>query len=118
MSVALTPDGGFYVADYMVDWGVQQSLIYRVNPDGRIRKIAGCMCNELGDGGSALNASMTALDLAVGPEGTLYLADYRNGRIRAIDADGTIRTVAGGGPSDDAATPTACSAPGRTCGSR
>ena len=46
---------------------------------------------------------MTALDLAVGPDGTLYLADYRNGRIRAIDADGTIRTVAGGGPDDDAA---------------
>ena len=103
MSVALTPDGGYYVADYLVEWGVQQSVIYRVNPDGRIRKIAGCICNELGDGGPALNASMTALDLAVGPDGTLYLADYRNGRIRAIDADGTIRTVAGGGPSDDAA---------------
>ena len=43
---------------------------------------------------------MTPLDLAVGRDGTLYLADYRNARIRAIDADGTIRTVAGGGAED------------------
>ena len=40
---------------------------------------------------------MTPLDLAVATDGTLYIADYRNARIRAIDADGTIRTVAGGG---------------------
>ncbi|HET6549463.1 MAG TPA: RHS repeat-associated core domain-containing protein [Solirubrobacter sp.] len=103
VAVALTPDGGFYVADFLIDWGVSQSVIYRVGPDGRIHKIAGCMCSELGDGGSALDASMNALDLAVGPDGTLYLADYRNARIRAIDADGTIRTVAGGGPENDAA---------------
>jgi RHS repeat-associated protein len=101
VSVALAPDGGYYVADYLIDWGLQQGLIYRVDPAGRIHKIAGCMCAELGDGGSALNASMTPLDLAVGTDGTLYLADYRNARIRAIDADGTIRTVAGGGNETD-----------------
>ena len=98
MSVALAPDGGFYIADYLFDWGgIQQGVIYRVDPAGRIDKIAGCLCNALGDGGPALDASMTPLDLAVGADGTLYLADYRNARIRAIDADGTIRTVAGGG---------------------
>ena len=100
MAVALAPDGGFYIADYMVDWGLQQGVIYRVDPAGRIHKIAGCLCNTnaLGDGGSALQTAMTPLDLAVGRDGTLYVADYRNNRIRAIDADGTIRTVAGGGP--------------------
>ncbi len=100
MSVALAPDGGFYIADYMVDWGLQQGVIYRVDPAGRIHRIAGCLCNTnaLGDGGSALQTAMTPLDLAVGRDGTLYVADYRNSRIRAIDADGTIRTVAGGGP--------------------
>jgi RHS repeat-associated protein len=101
MSVALAPDGGFYVADYMVDWGVQQGVIYRVDPAGHIRKIAGCLCSELGDDGPAVDASITPLDLAVGKDGTLYLADYRNGRIRAIDADGSIRTVAGGGTQAD-----------------
>ena len=98
MSVALAPDGGFYIADYLVDYGVQTGYIYRVDPAGRIKHIAGCLCTALGDGGSALQASMTPLDLAVGPDGTLYLADYKHSRIRAIDADGTIRTVAGGGP--------------------
>ena len=100
MSVALAPDGGFYIADYMVDWGgIQQGVIYRVDPAGRIHKIAGCLCNNgLADGGPATQSSMTPLDLAVGVDGTLYVADYRNARIRAIDADGTIRTVAGGGP--------------------
>ncbi len=101
MSVALAPDGGFYIADYLVDYGVQTGYIYRVDPAGRIKHIAGCMCTALGDGGSALQASMTPLDLAVGPDGTLYLADYKHSRIRAIDADGTIRTVAGGGADDE-----------------
>ena len=52
MSVALTPDGGFYVADYLVDWGVQQSVIYRVEPRraGSARSPAAC-AHELGDGG-------------------------------------------------------------------
>ncbi|HEX6022606.1 MAG TPA: RHS repeat-associated core domain-containing protein, partial [Solirubrobacter sp.] len=100
MSVALAPDGSFYIADYLVDYGVQTGYIYRVDPEGRIRHIAGCMCTAFGDGGPAKEASMTPLDLAVGPDGTLYLADYKHARIRAIDADGTIRTVAGGGSED------------------
>ena len=101
MSVALAPDGGFYIADYLVDYGVQTGYIYRVDAAGRIKHIAGCMCTTLGDGGPAKEASMTPLDLAVGPDGTLYLADYKHNRIRAIDADGTIRTVAGGGADDE-----------------
>ena len=41
---------------------------------------------------------MTVTDMAVAEDGTLYIADQRNGRIRAIGTDGIITTVAGGGP--------------------
>jgi hypothetical protein len=34
-------------------------------------------------------------DLAVGPDGTLYIADEWSGRVRAVNGDGVIDTVPG-----------------------
>jgi hypothetical protein len=52
-----------------------------------------------GDGGPALDAALNApRDLAIGPDGDLYVADTDNGAVRAIDLEsGTIRTVVGTG---------------------
>lgn len=51
-----------------------------------------------GDGGAATSARLAhPRDLEIGPEGDLYIADTDNNRIRAIDASGNIRTVAGSG---------------------
>ena len=48
-----------------------------------------------GDGGPALNAAFQSIaDLAVAPEGTLYVLD--GGPIRAIAPDGIVRSLAGG----------------------
>lgn len=65
-----------------------------------------------GDGGAAPEATIhTPLDVAVGPDGSAYFADYRNIRIRRIAPNGIITTVAGdgtcgiegdGGPAADA----------------
>ncbi len=37
--------------------------------------------------------------VAVGGNGTVYIADYLNTRVRSITPDGIVHTVAGGGPS-------------------
>lgn len=55
----------------------------------------------LGDGGPAGQATFSTLaDLAFGPDGSLYVADTGNRRIRRIAPDGTVSTVAGGGGAD------------------
>jgi DNA-binding beta-propeller fold protein YncE len=63
---------------------------------GTIATVAGTGAAEYnGDGMSALEASLAGpTGLAVGADGTLYIADTFNGRIRAVDpASGTIRTL-------------------------
>lgn len=51
-----------------------------------------------GDGGPATEAKLNlAYAIAAGPDGTLYIADAGNHRIRMVDEDGTITTVAGKG---------------------
>src|SRR5207302_3300555 len=54
-----------------------------------------------GDGGPAVEASMSTLfGVAVGPDGSLYVADYENNRVRRVGSDHVITTVAGNGNAD------------------
>src|SRR5262245_53791874 len=51
-----------------------------------------------GDGAEALNAEVyQPMDITVGPDGGLYVVDWNNHRIRAVDENGIIRTVVGTG---------------------
>ena len=52
-----------------------------------------------GDGGPAASAELrNPSGVAVAADGSLYIADLKNGRIRKVDPQGIISTIAGKGP--------------------
>jgi cysteine-rich repeat protein len=92
--LALDGAGGLVVADSY------NHRIRRVNlADGTITTIAGNgSFGFSGDGGPAMQASMAFLDgIAVDAAGRVIFSDTTNNRIRAIESDQTISTIAGTG---------------------
>jgi len=103
--VAVAPDGTIYITD------TNNHRIRRVGPDGIISTVAGTdtWCSPItdpcGDGGPAAEARLlNPVGIAVGPDGSVYVADSTY-RIRRIAPDGIITTVAGTGASCYAAPP-------------
>ena len=97
--VAFGPDGSFYFAD---SWaGVER--VFKVGTDGIIHIVAGTGAwagGYSGDGGPATKANLlNPQSVAVGPDGSVYIADTGNNRIRMVGPDGIIHTVAGNGNS-------------------
>ncbi|MET7391760.1 hypothetical protein ACFYPT_41450 [Streptomyces sp. NPDC005529] len=92
-SVAVASDGSVYIAD------TSNHRIRRISADNVISTVAGTGVNGYGgDSGPAHHAQLSApRTVAVGPNGTVYVADTCNHRIRHIRADGTITTLAGTG---------------------
>jgi len=82
---------------FIVDSG--NNRIRAITPDGMIDTIAGNGERAFaGDGGPARMASFYApLGLALSGDGSLYISDTNNHRIRKIDHGGTVSTVAGTG---------------------
>ena len=71
----------------------------RRTPNGTLTVVAGTgKSGFAGDGGRALNAELdNPSGMAVASDGTIYLADTGNNRVRAISPSGIITTVAGNG---------------------
>lgn len=71
--------------------------IRRIDGDGTIRTIAGVGSpGSAGDGGPATSAQLNApRGVALDGFGRVFVADRLNYKIRLIDLDGTIRTIAG-----------------------
>ncbi len=92
---ALTLDatGNLYISD------AANCTVRRITPDGTISSVAGSNVHGYsGDGGPALVATLALPDgIAVGPDGTLYIGDRFNSRVRKVTPDGTITTIAGTG---------------------
>ena len=77
---------------YLVDFG----RVWRVGPDRMLVPFAGTgTLGYSGDGGPATAAMIYAQGIVVDSQGTVYLADTGNDRVRAVDRSGVIRTVAG-----------------------
>jgi len=75
------------------------SKILRLGNDGIARRVVGNGESGFGgDGGSAIDARIqNPCHLVVDSEGTLFVADTGNHRIRRVTSDGVITTVAGTG---------------------
>jgi YD repeat-containing protein len=88
--IELGADGTLYIAT--------GNMVRRVGPDGLISTVVGD-CSQNGDDGDGDLASQATLfqvlGLALGSNGSLYLADDQYQRVRRIGSDGVITALAG-----------------------
>ena len=90
--LAMAPDGGVLIADsdrnQILEWH-----------GGTLSVVAGDgLSGFSGDGGPAVDAELDDPGpIAVAPNGTICFVDRGNNRVRAVNPDGTITTVAGDG---------------------
>jgi hypothetical protein len=89
--IALAADGSIYVAD------TEDFRLRRIDPTGLIATVAGTgEWGFAGDGGPATAAQLGRLtDVAIAPDGRIFIADTDNDCIRVMTPDGMIATFAG-----------------------
>ena len=73
------------------------NVIQRVEPDGTVTVIAGTgLPGFAGDGGPATEAELDSPSgITLAPDGSVFVLDIGNDRIRRVDPDGVITTIAG-----------------------
>ncbi len=95
LGLAIGPDSTLYIAE--------GDRVRHVTADGIIHTVAG-VAGQMGFNGETGLATQMLLHLAigltVGPDGSVYIADLNNTRVRRVAPDGTLTTVAGGGSTD------------------
>jgi hypothetical protein len=93
--VALDTNGNLFIADW------NNNRIRKVDTNGIITTVAGIGSpGYSGDGGPATSASLAYVEgVTVDGAGNLFIADTVNNRIRKVDTNGIITTVAGKGPA-------------------
>ncbi|MFN0102864.1 MAG: BACON domain-containing protein [Bryobacteraceae bacterium] len=92
VGVVFDAAGNLYIAD------AGNYRVRRVTPAGVISTVAGNGSGtHRGDGGAATSAGLYPLAIAVDSSNAILIADSTNFRVRKVDADGTISTIAGVG---------------------
>ncbi|MGP8243002.1 MAG: hypothetical protein ACLQVN_00615 [Bryobacteraceae bacterium] len=91
--VALDSSGNLFVADTL------NHRVRKISPAGVITTVAGNgVAGFSGDGGAATSAQLDSpMGVAVDRDGTIYIADTHNNRIRIVVGGGVIYTLAGNG---------------------
>ncbi|HVF31361.1 MAG TPA: SMP-30/gluconolactonase/LRE family protein [Pyrinomonadaceae bacterium] len=88
--IAFLPDGDLVVAD------TGSHTIRKVSVEGTVTILAGIENVSGSDDGPNASATFTApAGVAATPDGNVYVADTYNDRIRVIDGQGLVRTLAG-----------------------
>jgi RHS repeat-associated protein len=94
-ALAVGPDDSVYVAD------AANSRVWRVSPNGAVSKFAGSGAvgpNATVDGVLAVDAPLyQPVDVAVGSDGTVYIADAGFNQVFQVGIDGVTRIFAGSG---------------------
>ncbi|MDP8921791.1 MAG: TIGR03663 family protein [Chloroflexota bacterium] len=88
--IAVVPTGEVYVAD---TWNHR---IQKFAPDGRPVASWGGVADTKGDAQAQPGKFFGPRDIAIGPDGLLYVSDTGNKRIQVFDADGHVVRVFGG----------------------
>jgi sugar lactone lactonase YvrE len=90
VGLALAPDGTLFVSD------ANNFTIRRVTADGVVTTIAGAAGQDGSADGPAASARFgKPAELALAPNGTLYIADAAHHTIRRLTPDGRVSTIAG-----------------------
>jgi len=91
--IAVGRDGSLYIADTF------NHVVRRVDPQGTITTFIGTEAGLSGDGGPAARAQISLpVAVAPAPDGSVYLSDSGNNRIRRVTPSGVMETVLGTGP--------------------
>ena len=86
--MAIDADGNIIIAD------TNNNKIKKITPSGTVTTIAGTGTYGYSDVPGSVSFRYP-MDVAVGPDGSIYVADYANERIRKISTNGDVSTLGG-----------------------
>jgi len=97
-TLAIGPDGSVYVMTSF------DSRVRRISRNGVITTVAGNGSSGFtADGAPAATSRIRPESIALGADGTLYIAEFGNNRVRAVAGSGASGSTGDGGPAVSAA---------------